>query len=140
MIINSSLFSIACDLNCILFSIACDWYFGTNWRVFLQTNFAILGRQSWCAMKIGNFSENKQSFKSKRHGHLLHAHLQFSNTIRHGPCTDCQQRLLLVFRVFTCIFCVTFMPTPRVFRRGRVFVLPAINFFGQSTSYFFKVR
>jgi len=132
IITNSFLFSIAGDFNCILFSIAgdfswilfsiaCDRYFGTDWRIFLQANFDILGRQSWCAMEIGNVSENKQIFKSERHELLLHAHLQFLTTIWHGLCTDWQQRLLAAFRFFSCTFCITFVTAQRVFRR--VFVL-----------------
>jgi len=70
----------------------------------------------WCyAIKIGKFSENKHIFKSEHHELLFHEHLQFSNTIRHGSCTDCQQRLLAAFQVFSCSFCVTSMPAPRVF-------------------------
>jgi len=70
----------------------------------------------WCyATKIGKFSENKQIFKSERHELVFHEHLQFSNTIRHGSCTDCQQRLLAAFQVSACSFCVTSMPAPYVF-------------------------
>jgi len=59
----------------------------------------------WChAIKIGKFSENKQIFKSERHELLFHKHLQFSNTIRHGSFTDCQQWLLAVFQVFLLKF------------------------------------
>ena len=29
--------------------VLCDWWFATDGQVFLQTNFAILARQSWCA-------------------------------------------------------------------------------------------
>ena len=48
----------------------------------------------WCyAIKIEKFSESKPIFKSERHEHL-----QFSNTIRHGSCTECQQRLLAQWR------------------------------------------
>jgi len=39
-------------------------------------------------------------FKSERHELLFHAHLHFSNTIWHGSCTDCLQRLLSAFRFF----------------------------------------
>jgi len=68
----------------------------------------------WCAIKIGNFSENEQIFKSERHELLFQEHLQFSNTIRHGSCTDCQQRLLAASQVFSCSFCVTARPAPHV--------------------------
>jgi len=45
----------------------------------------------WCyAIKTGKVSENIQNFKSERHELLFHEHLQFSNTILHGSCTDCQ--------------------------------------------------
>ena len=64
---------------------------------------------------IGKFSENKQIFIYKRHELLFHEHLQFSNTIRHGFCTDCQQRLLAAIQVSSCSFYVTSMPAPRVF-------------------------
>ena len=70
----------------------------------------------WCyAIKIGKCSENKQIFISKRHELLFHKHLQFSNTTRHGFCTDCQQKLLAAIQVSSCSFCVTSMPAPRVF-------------------------
>jgi len=70
----------------------------------------------WCyAIKIGKCSENKQIFIPKRHELLFHKHLQFSNTIRLGFCTGCQQRLLAVIQVSSCSFCVTSMPAPRVF-------------------------
>jgi len=69
----------------------------------------------WCySIKIGKFSENKQIFKSERHELLFHEHLQFSRTIRHGSCTDCQQRLLAAFHVSSDSFCVTSMPAPCV--------------------------
>jgi len=67
------------------------------------------------AIKIGKCSENKQIFMSERHELLFHAHLQFPNTIRHGSCTDCQQRLLAALQISSCSFCVTSMPAPRVF-------------------------
>jgi len=64
----------------------------------------------WCyAIKIGKYSESKQIFKSE-----CHEHLQFSNTIRHGSCTECQRRLLAAFQVSSysfvpllclCLFC-----------------------------------
>ena len=42
---------------------------------------------------------------------------------------------------FSCGFCVTSLPVPRVFfRRGPVFVFLITKFFLQSTSYFFKVK
>jgi len=90
----------------------------------------------WChAMKIGKFSESKQIFKSERHEHL-----QFSKTIRHGSCTDCQQRLLAAFQVSSCSF-VTLPCLPHAFLRcGPVFVLLIIKHCGHSTSNFFKVR
>jgi len=70
----------------------------------------------WCyAIKIGKCSENKQIFISKCHELLFHKHLQFSNTIRHGFCTDYQQKLLVAIQVSSCSFCVTSMPVPRVF-------------------------
>ena len=70
----------------------------------------------WCyAIKIGKCSENKHIFISKCHELLFHKHLQFSNTIRHGICTDYQQRLLAAIQVSSCSFCVTSMPAPRVF-------------------------
>jgi len=69
----------------------------------------------WCySIKIGKFSENKQIFKSERHELLFHEHLQFSSTILHGSCTDCQQRLLLAFHLSSCSFCFASMPAPRV--------------------------
>jgi len=67
------------------------------------------------SIKIGKFSENKPIFKSERHELLFHEHLQFSNTIWHGSCTYCQQRLMAAFHVSSCSFCVTIMPAPRVF-------------------------
>jgi len=67
------------------------------------------------AIKIGKISENKQIFKSERHELLFHEHLQFSNAIRHGSCTDCQQRLLTAFQASSCSFCVISMPTPHFF-------------------------
>jgi len=95
----------------------------------------------WCyAIKIGKCSENKQIFISKSHELLFHKHLQFSSTIRHGFCTDCQQRLLAVIQVSSCSFYVTSMPAPRVFWRGPVLALRVIKLFRHSTSYFFKVR
>ena len=87
------------------------------------------------AMKIGKFSENKQIFKSERHEYL-----QFSKTIRHGSCTDWQQRLLAAFQVSSCSF-VSLQCLPHAFLRcGPVFVLLIIKHFGHSTSNFFKVR
>ena len=78
----------------------------------------------WCyAIKLGKFSENKQIFESKHHELLFHKHLQFSNTIPHESCLDCQQRLLAAFHVSFCSFCATTMPAPRVFfRPGPVLV------------------
>ena len=94
----------------------------------------------WCyAIKIGKCSENKQIFISKRHELLFHKHLQFSNTIRHGFCTDCQQRLLAAIQVSSCSFCVTSMPAPRVFLAWTS-VLRIIKLFRHSASSFFKVR
>ena len=75
-----------------------------------------LSLRLWCyAITIGNFSQNKQIFKSESHELLFHAHLQFSNTKRHGSCTDSRQRLLAAFQVSSCSFCATSMPAPRVF-------------------------
>jgi len=93
----------------------------------------------WCATKIWKFFEIKQIFKSERRELSFHEHLQFSNTIRHRSCTDCQQRLLVEFWVSSCSFCVTFC-LPHAFWRGPVFVLLIIKLFRRSTSYFFKVR
>jgi len=89
----------------------------------------------WCyAMKIGKFSESKKIFKSEHHEHL-----QVSNTIRHGSCTDCQQRLLVALQVSSCSF-VTLLCLPHAFfRRGLVFILLIMKFFGHSTSYFLKL-
>ena len=68
----------------------------------------------WCySIKIGKISENKHIFKSERHELLFREHLQFSNTIRHRSCIDCQQRSLVAFHISSCSFCVTSMPTPR---------------------------
>jgi len=36
---------------------------------------------------------------------LLHVHLQVSNTILHGSCTDRLYGLLADFRNFSCLFC-----------------------------------
>jgi len=36
-------------------------------------------------------------------------------TIRHGACTDSQQRLLAAFCFFSCISCFTFVPASRLF-------------------------
>jgi len=52
---------------------------------------------------------------SERHELLFHEHLQFSNTIRHGSCTDRQQMLQAAFQASSCSFCVTSVPAPRVF-------------------------
>ena len=90
--------------------------------------------------KIGKFSENKQIFKSERHELPFHEHLQFSNTIRHGSCTDCQQRLLAEFHVSSCSFCVTTMPAPRAFSAWTCAVFLIIKLFQHSTSYFFRFR
>ena len=90
----------------------------------------------WCyGMKIGKFSESKQIFKSERHEHL-----QFSKTVlRHGTCTDCQQRLHAAFQVSSCRF-VSLPCLPHAFlRRGPVFVLLIIKVFGHLTRKFFKV-
>jgi len=90
----------------------------------------------WCyAMKIGKFSESKQIFKSERHEHL-----QFSNTIPPGSCTDCQQGLLAAFQVYLCSFVSRLCLPPVFFPRGSVFVLLIIKLFGHSTSYIFKFR
>ena len=78
-------------------------------------------------------------FKSERDELLFHEHLQFSNIIRHGSCTDCQERLP-AFHVFSCSFCVITMPCPmRFFRRGPVLVFLIIKLFQRSASYFFEV-
>jgi len=92
-------------INSILFQIVCDWYFDTGWRVSWQTNFAIFGRHSRYVIQIGKIAENKQIFKSERRELLLHAHLQFSNTIQHGSCTDWQQGLQAAFRFFRVFLC-----------------------------------
>ena len=72
----------------------------------------------WCySIKIGKFSVSKPIFKSERHEH------QFSNTIRLGSCTECQQRLLAAFQFSSCGF-VSLLCLPHAFfRRGPVFVL-----------------
>jgi len=68
-----------------------------------------------------------------------HEHLQFSKTIRHGSCTDCQQRLQAAFQVSSCSS-VPFPCLPHAFlRRGPVFVLLIIKVFGHWTSNIFKV-
>jgi len=84
----------------------------------------------WCyATKLAKFSESKPIFKSERHEHL-----QFSNTIRHGSCTEFQQRLLAAFQVSSCSF-VSLLCLPHAFfRRGPVFVLLITKVFGRSTS------
>jgi len=92
------------------------------------------------ARKIGKFFENKQIFKSERHELLFHEHLQFSNTIRHRSCTDCQQRLLTAFQVSSCSFCITSMPAPRVFSAWSCVCFSNNKTFPNSTSYFFTVR
>jgi len=80
-------------------------------------------------------SENKQIFNSESHEHL-----QFSKTIRHGSCTDCQRRLLAAFQVSSGSF-VSLPCLPHAYLRcGPVFVLLIIKHFGHSTSNFFKVR
>ena len=79
-------------------------------------------------------SENGQIFKSARHEHL-----QFSKTIRHGSCTDWQQRLLAAFQVSSCSF-VSLPCLPHAFLRcGPVFVLLIIKHFGHSTSNFLRL-
>ena len=93
----------------------------------------------WCAMKIRKFSENKQIFKSERHELLFHEHLQFSNTLRHGSCTDCHQRFLAASQVSSSSF-VSLLRLPHAFsRRGPVLVLLIIKLFRPSRTYFFKV-
>ena len=53
-----------------------------------------------------------------------------SITIRHGFCTDCQQRILAAFRFFPCIFLsLLCLPYAFFFRREPVFVSLIINFF-----------
>jgi len=70
----------------------------------------------WCyVIKIGKLSESKPIFKSERHEHL-----QFSNTIRHGSCTECQQRLLAAFQVSLFSFVSLLCLRPAFFRRGPV--------------------
>jgi len=94
------------------------WLFGTpQWfRAQGIVSPCTLSLRLWCyAMKTRNFSENKQIFKSERHELLFHEYLQFSNTIPHGSCTGCQQRLLAAFQVSSCSFCVTSNPAPHVF-------------------------
>jgi len=91
----------------------------------------------WCYTKIGKFSEKKQIFKSEGHELLFHEHLQFSNTIRHGSCTDYQHRLLATFQVSSCRF-VSLLCLPHTFfRRGPVLVLLVIKLFRHSTSSLF---
>jgi len=69
----------------------------------------------WChAIKIGKFSESKQIFKSERHELLFHEHLEFSNTIPHGSCTDCQQRLWRHFKFLRVVF-VSLLILPHAF-------------------------
>ena len=84
------------------------------------------------SIKIGKFLENKHIFKSERHELLFHEHLQFSSTILHGSCTDCQQRLLAAFHLSSCTFLCRFHAYPtRFLRRGRVLVfliIKATNF------------
>ena len=92
--------------------------------------------RSCCVTKLGKFSENKQIFKSERHVLLFHERLQFSNKIRYGSCTDCQQKSLEACRFFSCNFCVTYMPAPRFFRRGPVCVCLIIKFLRHLTSHF----
>ena len=71
-------------------------------------------------MKIGKISENKQIFKSERHVLLFHAHLQFSNTIRHGSCLDRQLKLLAAFRIFRAFFVSLLCLAKAFFRRRPV--------------------
>ena len=72
----------------------------------------------WCyAIKIGKFSENKQIFKSERPELPVHEHLQFSNTIRHGSCTDCQQKLLSRYFRFLRVVFVSLLCLPHAFFR-----------------------
>ena len=60
--------------------------------------------------------------------------------LRHGSCTDWQQRLLAAFQVSSCSF-VPLPCLPHAFLRcGPVFVLLIIKHFGHSTSNFFKVK
>ena len=59
----------------------------------------------WCyVIKIGKFFGKENIFKSERHELLFHEHLQLSNTIRHGSCTNRQQRLLAAFQASSCSF------------------------------------
>ena len=72
----------------------------------------------WCySIEIGKFCENKQIFKSERHELLFHEHLQFSNTIRHGSCTGCEQRLWGHFTFLRVVF-VSLLCLPHAFFFG----------------------
>jgi len=120
------------------------WLFGPRSDSAQEEYCALLppSLRLWCyVIKMGQFSENKQIFKSERHELLFHEHLQFSNTIRHGSCIDCQQRLLLRYFRFLRVVFVSLLCLPHAFlRRGPVFVLLLTKLFRHSTSYFFKVR
>jgi len=92
-------------------------------------------------MKIGNFSENKQIFKSERHVLLFHAHLQFSITVQHG---------MVLYRLPTKVtggisfsfvhFLFHFYAWPMRFFDVDLCILLIIVFFRRSISYFYKVR
>ena len=103
----------------------------------------LLSLRLWCySIKIRKFSENKQIFKSERHELLFreHAAIFEYNSLPHGSCADCQQKLLGAFPVSSCSFCVTSNPVPRVISSWTCFVLLIMKLFRHSTSYFFEVR
>jgi len=84
----------------------------------------------WCyPRKIEKFSKNKQIFKSERHELLFHEHLRFSNTIRHGYCTDCRQGYWWHFSFLHVVFVSLLCLPHAIFRRGLVFVLLIIQLF-----------
>jgi len=95
----------------------------------------------WCyAIKIGKFSENKQSFKS-------YAMVVYSMNICNFR-TQCGMDLAQTankgywrhFRFLRVVF-VSLLCLPHAFfRRGPVFVFLIIKLFRHSTSYFFKFR
>ena len=100
-------------------------------------------RQNWLSTRDawqenGKFAENKKTFKSKPHVLLLHAHLQFSNIIRYGSCTDCHQRLLTAFRWFSYSFCVTYLPISHLFSAWSRICFITNNFFSKLNKEFFQ--
>jgi len=74
-----------------------------------------LSLRFWCyAIKIGYVQKiNKFSYPNVMNFYSINI-CTFWNTIRHGFCTDCQQRLFAAIQVSSCSFCVTSMPVPRV--------------------------